>query len=202
MSSVPAVPTSCLLTIPSWRSASRALRADRRTCCSTIESPSTCLAATWLSGGKRFSPSTGSTRSICAPVTTSTFAGGCRRRSSGLASHRRRSSGTIIGRRSRRTGASRSGTVRARRGSRPTTPRSSYTAPCCGTDGSTAPCRSSARCRSAASTAASGERRHFRPSTRRACIQRNCCRIRLHGKCSRRSLSLRAQRRSPAATSG
>ena len=34
------------------------------------------------------------------------------------------------------------------------------------------------------------------------CIQRNCCRIRPHGKCSRRSLSLRAQRRSPAATSG
>ena len=33
----------------------------------------------------------------------------------------------------------------------------------------------------AASTAASGERRHFRPSTRRACIQRNCCRIRLRG---------------------
>ena len=40
------------------------------------------------------------------------------------------------------------------------------TAPCCGTAGSTAPCRSSARCRGAASTAASGERRRFRPSTR------------------------------------
>ena len=67
----------------------------------------------------------------------------------------------------KRTGASRSGMVRARRGSRPTTPRSSHTAPCCGTAGSTARCRSSARCRSTASTAASGERRHFRPSTRR-----------------------------------
>ena len=47
-------------------------------------------------------------------------------KSSGLASRRRRSCGTTIGRRSRRTGASRSATAKARRGSRPTIPRSSY----------------------------------------------------------------------------
>ena len=141
------------------------------------------------------SPSAGSTRSTCAPATTSTCAGGCRRR----AADRVRAVGARLAPPPAvdqgATGASRSGTAKARRGSTRTIPRSSSAAACCGAAASTARCRSSARCRSAASTPASGERRHFRPSTRRACIQRNCCRIRLHGWCSRRSLSLPAQRR-------
>ena len=70
-----------------------------------------------------------STRSTCAPATTSTSAGGCRRSGRGSASRRPRWSGIIIGRRSRPTGVSRSATARARPGSRRTIPRSSCTGP-------------------------------------------------------------------------
>ena len=90
--------TSCRPTIRRWRSASRARPADRRTCCSTIASPSTCPAATWRSGARRCSPSAASTRSTCAPATMWTCAGGCRRAAGRSASRRRRSSGTTIGR--------------------------------------------------------------------------------------------------------
>ena len=175
--------------------------AARRTCCSTIASPSTSPAATWLSGAKRCSPSAGSTRSICAPATTWTCAGGCRRRASGSGSRRRRSCGTTTALGQGLLAPA--GRVRRGRGvARGPPPREVHTAArCCGRAASTARCRSSARCRAAASTPASGERRHFPPSTRRACPQRNCCRIRPRGKCSRRSLSLRAQRPLPTATS-
>ena len=70
---------SCPTTIRRWRSASRARPADRRTCCSTTASPSTCRAATWRSAAKRSSRSAASIRSTCAPATTWTCAGGCRR---------------------------------------------------------------------------------------------------------------------------
>ena len=45
--------TWCPPTTRRWRSASRARRAARRTCCSTIASPSTCPAATWRSAATR-----------------------------------------------------------------------------------------------------------------------------------------------------
>ena len=107
--------TSCPPTIRRWRSASRARRAARRTCCSTIASPSTCPAATWRSAATRCSRSAASTRSTSAPATTWTCAGGCRRAAGRSASRRRRSSGITIARRSRRTGGSRSATAKARR---------------------------------------------------------------------------------------
>ena len=47
-------------TIRRWRSASRGRRAARRTCCSTIASPSTCPAATWRSAATRCSRSAAS----------------------------------------------------------------------------------------------------------------------------------------------
>ena len=109
-------PTSCRRTIRRWRSRSRARPAGRRTSCSTIASRSTCPAATWRSGAKRCWRSAGSIRSTCAPATMWTCAGACRRAAGESASRRRRSSGIIIDRASRRTGASRSATARARRG--------------------------------------------------------------------------------------
>ena len=54
--------TSCRRTIRGWRSAWRARRADRRTCCSTIASPSTSRAATWRSAARRCWRSAASTR--------------------------------------------------------------------------------------------------------------------------------------------
>ena len=59
-SSAPADRTWCPPTIRRWRSASRARPAARRTCCSTIASPSTCPAATWRSAATRCSRSAAS----------------------------------------------------------------------------------------------------------------------------------------------
>ena len=128
-----------------WRSAWRARRAARRTCCSTTASPSTCRAATWRSAATRSCRSAASTPSTCAPATTSTSAGGCRRKGCGSASRRRRWSGITIAPRCRPTGGSRSATAKARPGSTRTTPRSSCAARCCGAATSTARCRSCAR---------------------------------------------------------
>ena len=114
-SSAPADRTSCPPTIRRWRSASRARPAARRTCCSTIASPSTCPAATWRSAATRCWRSAASTPSTCAPATMWTCAGGCRRAAGRSASRRRRSCGTTTARRSRRTGGSRSATAKAKR---------------------------------------------------------------------------------------
>ena len=76
----------------------------------------------------RCSRSAGSTRSISGPATTSTSAGGCRRKARRSASRRPRSCGITIVRRSRPIGASRSDTAKARPGSTRIIPRSSSAA--------------------------------------------------------------------------
>ena len=89
---------------------------------STIASPNTCPAAIWRCGATRCSPSAASIRSTCAPATTWTCAGGCRRAAGRSASRRPRSSGITTAPRLAHTGVSKSATAKARCGCSRTIP--------------------------------------------------------------------------------